>query len=235
MRTFTIQESRRLAYAISVNYIFFNSNSEMENNSINQGKPNFSKIKITLSAKGNPFFLSSNSNEIDENIFSSNSSIIKAIDPYNDKESEDYQSRFSEQKYSRTFKKGTDIFLHKFHNSEFLDLSDVLIFLLCDLPSDVLDKIIRMQYNIWESNRLSIKSTQTFLQVLSKENNLITNNEKEDIIEIFSGFSNVLLNKIIEINLDIDTPLSANKLYLVKIKALMKLIQLLEYDISDHL
>lgn len=235
MRTFTIQESRRLAYAISVNCIFFNSNSEMENNSINQGKPNFSKIKITLSAKGNPFFLSSNSNEIDENIFSSNSSIIKAIDPYNDKESEDYQSRFSEQKYSRTFKKGTDIFLHKFHNSEFLDLSDVLIFLLCDLPSDVLDKIIRMQYNIWESNRLSIKSTQTFLQVLSKENNLITNNEKEDIIEIFSGFSNVLLNKIIEINLDIDTPLSANKLYLVKIKALMKLIQLLEYDISDHL
>ena len=65
MRTFTIQESRRLAYAISVNCIFFNSNSEMENNSINQGKPNFSKIKITLSAKGNPFFLSSNSNEID--------------------------------------------------------------------------------------------------------------------------------------------------------------------------
>lgn len=234
MRKFTIQESRRLAYAISVNCIFFNSNTEMKNNNVNQSKPNFSKIQIRLNAKGNPFFLSSNSNEIDENIFSSNSSIIKAIGPYNDKKSEDYQSRFSEQKYSRTFKKGTDIFLHKFNDSELLDLSDVLIFLLCDLPSDVLDKIIRMQYNAWNSNRLVIKSTQTFLQVLSKKSDLITNDEKQDIIEIFSGFSNVLLNKIIEINLDIDTPLSMNKLYLIQIKALMKLSQLLEYDISEH-
>jgi hypothetical protein len=237
MRKFTIQESRRLAFAISVNSIFFNKNIEFKDKETGQINPNFNRIQIRLDATDNPFFPLTLNTKIDRNIFSSNNSILKEIQPYNvpNQKNDNYQSRFNDLKYSRTFKKGSDNFLRRFSNRELLDISDVLIFLLFDLPTDVIDEIIRLIYNDWKTNRIAIKSTRTLLSVLFQTKRPITNDEKQDIIEIFSGFLNALFDNVIEVNTNLQRKLPSNDVNLIKITALLKLSRSLEYDFSNHL
>lgn len=226
MHKFTEEECKRLAFAISLIVTL-----ETQSNSTSTYK-----IQIRLYQKDNPFVLITNGNEIDEDVLSTNTKIFNNFDKYLIEDPK-HKYRFTEEKRSRTFRKGANIYFELFHMNydETLSISDLLIFLLLDLPSDLLDKILRITYSHWETNRLDIKSARTLLHTLFKENKSLTNNQKQDIIELFSGFSNVILDKILEIHLDEQTNSRISKINLIKISALLKLSQSLEYDFSSHL